>query len=318
MGHLVAYDLSPFPLPLPRGHRFPAGKYRELRRCLQALPGLDLRTPPRSELKWILAVHEAGYVDRVLRGALSEAEERRIGLPWSRQLVERALRLCGAAVCACRDALAGRPGLVLGGGGHHARRGAGAGFCVFNDLAVAARFAQTQGVRRVLIVDCDVHQGDGTAELFADDPGVITFSIHARGNFPFTKARSDWDVEVPDGAGDDVYLGLLEPNLLAALAAARPELVLYVAGADPLAGDRLGRLALTPTGLRERDRMVLRLVCESGASVLVTLGGGYAEPITRTVRAHAGTVEEVLFLSQRVHAQTEGTPDGRRRWIRIA
>lgn len=294
-GGLVAYDTSPFEIPLPEGHPFPIRKYRMLRQALEA-EGLGelLWTAPRAELRWVLEVHDRAYVHRVLSGTLSEAEQRRLGLPWSPQLAERALRSCGATVAACADALVRGVGLALAGGGHHAQRSAGRGFCVFNDLAVAARFAQHQGLERILIVDCDVHQGDGTAALFTGDATVFTFSIHARGNFPFRKARSDLDIELPDGAGDGVYLRALREALPAVLVAFRPDLLLYVAGADPLVTDRLGRLALSPQGLAERDRFVLETARSAGIPVGVTLGGGYGLPLEHTVRVHLGTVREVL------------------------
>lgn len=292
---VTAYDTSPFVPLLPPGHRFPMQKYRRLRTAIeQAHVPVQLDVAPRADLRWILAVHDAAYVGRVLAGALSEAEQRKLGFPWSAALVERALRSCGAAVAACHDALERGVGLVLGGGGHHADRSTGRGFCVFNDLAVAARWAQANGVGRVLVADCDVHQGDGTAALFQDDPQVFTLSVHAKGNRPFGMVRSDLDVELPDGCGDLEYLDALEGALGWILRTFRPELVLYVAGADPLQGDRLGRLALSAEGLRMRDRVVLTLARRHGAAVVVTLGGGYAEPVERTVRVHLGTVQEVV------------------------
>ncbi len=307
MSGLVAYDTSPFEIPLPPGHPFPMRKYRMLREAVAAagLHGL-LRTAPRAELGWVLEVHDRAYVRRVLHGRLSAAEVRRLGLPWSPELAERALRSCGATAAACGDARARGVGLVLGGGGHHALRAAGRGFCVFNDLAVGVRFAQRAGARRVLVVDCDVHQGDGTAALFAHDPTVFTFSLHARGNFPFDKARSDLDVELPDGAGDEVYLRALGETLPGVLRTFRPDLVLYVAGADPLAGDRMGRLGLSGEGLAHRDRFVLGLARAQGVPVAVTLGGGYGEPLEETVRAHLRTVREVLRAFEEV-----GQPLGR-------
>lgn len=292
---MTAYDTSPFLPALPAGHAFPVEKYRRLRDAVQraGLP-VRLRAAPRAHLGWVLAVHDAHYVGRVLAGTLTAAEQRRLGLPWSRALAERALRICGAAVAACQDALDLGVGLVLGGGGHHADRASGRGFCVFNDLAVVARWARANGVGRVLVVDCDVHQGDGTASLLRHDPGVFTLSVHAAGNRPFGPVGSDLDVALPHGCGDREYLGALQDALVWVLGRFQPELVLYVAGADPLRGDRLGRLALSAEGLRTRDRMVLALARRAAAAVVVTLGGGYAEPVERAVQVHLGTVREVV------------------------
>lgn len=297
MGAVTAYDTSAFLPPLPAGHPFPAAKYRLLRQTLERLPQLRLKEAPRADLPWVLAMHDPGYVARVLTGALSAAEQRRLGLPWSPELAERALRTCGATLAACRDALRSGLGLVLGGGSHHAHRSFGRGFCVFNDLAVAARWAVAQGVQRVLIVDCDVHPGDGTGALLRDEPRVFTLSVHARGNCVFGPTCSDLDVQLPDGCRDPEVLRALEAALSYALRRVEPELVLYVAGADPLCGDRLGRLAMSEEGLRNRDRLVFTLVRSLGAGLVVTLGGGYAEPVERTVRVHEGTVREAVLAA---------------------
>jgi len=239
----------------------------------------------------ILRAHDADYLDRVQNGLLTAQEIRRIGFPWSPAMVERSRRSAGATLAACRSALAHGIGVNLAGGTHHAHRDFGEGFCVFNDAAVAARAMQAEGrARRVLVVDLDVHQGDGTAAIFADDPTVFTFSMHGRNNFPFRKHASCLDVELEDGTGDDDYLATLEIALPHAIASARADLAIYLAGADPFAGDRLGRLALTKPGLAARDRFVLRALRAAQLPVAIAMAGGYAENIDDVVDIHFATV----------------------------
>jgi len=284
-----------YPLPLPEGHRFPAAKYRMLRHRLEthAAAGapLEFIEPHAATDDELLRVHERGYVGRVFAGTLSTAEVRRIGFPWSRALVERSLRSTGAAVDAAAAALADGVAASLAGGTHHAGRDWGEGYCVFNDTAVAARELQARGeIRRALVVDCDVHQGNGTAEIFQGDESVFTLSLHGERNFPLRKHPSSLDVGLPDGTDDATYLGALETALAAALERARADLVLYIAGADPYEGDRLGRLALTKAGLAERDRMVFAACRRAGLPVAIVLGGGYAEDLDAVVDIHAATM----------------------------
>jgi acetoin utilization deacetylase AcuC-like enzyme len=216
---------------------------------------------------------------------------RRIGFPWSRAIVERSLRSTGAAVDAGAAALADGVAASLAGGTHHAGRDFGEGYCVFNDTAVAARELQARGsIRRALIVDCDVHQGNGTAEIFHGDESVFTLSLHGERNFPLRKHPSSLDVGLPDGTDDAAYLTALETALAAALPRARADLVLYIAGADPYAGDRLGRLAVTKAGLADRDRMVFAACRRAGLPVAIVLGGGYAEDLDAVVDIHATTM----------------------------
>jgi acetoin utilization deacetylase AcuC-like enzyme len=286
------YYADQFVLPLPPGHRFPMAKYSMLRRRVEAA-GLSARlcVPGAASDQEILRAHDADYLRRVQRGGLTEAEIRRIGFPWTPQMVERSRRSAGATLEACRAAAAEGVAVSLAGGTHHAFRAHGAGYCVFNDSAIAALAMQAEGrARRVLIVDCDVHQGDGTAAILADDPSAFTFSIHAGKNFPFHKQASDLDIELPDATGDEAYLAALERGLCSALSASQPDLAIYLAGADPFVGDRLGRLALTMAGLRARDRLVLALCREAGAAVAVTMAGGYARNIEDTVEIHFSTV----------------------------
>ena len=280
------------PLPLPAGHRFPATKYRLLLDEVRgmAILGRALIEPsPAAAIADVERAHATHYVSAVLEGSLSAEEQRRIGLPWSEVLVSRVLATVGGSLAAARSALATGGSGQLSGGTHHARSARGSGFCVFNDLAVAALALIAGGeVARVAIVDLDVHQGDGTADILAANPAVLTVSVHGANNFPLDKVPSDLDVGLPDGTEDAAYLAALGP-VLEAVEAFRPELVLYLAGADPLKGDRYGRLALTHRGLAERDRRVLDLCHRRGWPVSIATGGGYAEPISRSVTAYANT-----------------------------
>ena len=293
-----------FPVPLPPEHRFPMGKYGQLRRRLVEeglVRDAELVAARPASLEDVLAVHDPGYVYGFLDGSLDRRAMQRIGFPWSEELVLRSLASVGATLAALEGALdpAG-PGLggALAGGTHHAHRDFGSGYCVFNDLAVAARKALDMGrVERVLVFDVDVHQGDGTATLFADEPRVFTCSLHGARNFPARKAESDLDVPLPDGIGDDAYLSALDGALAQALERARPELVLVQAGVDVLAADRLGRFGLTHAGVRERDRRLLRCFRGAGLPVVLTLGGGYSDPIDASVEAYLGTYREALAIT---------------------
>ncbi|RME05546.1 MAG: histone deacetylase [Anaerolineae bacterium] len=288
-----------FDFPLPPGHRFPLAKYVLLRQHLLAenlLAAEELAVPPAAGEAQLCLAHDADYVQRALQGGLSAREVRRIGLPWSPQLAERARRSVGSTLAAATAALQDGLGVNLGGGTHHAHRDHGKGYCLFNDVAVAAHQLLAEGVlQRALVVDCDVHQGDGTAEIFAADERVFTFSIHGAKNFPFTKFPSDLDIPLPDGTGDDVYLEALQSGLERAFLASRPQLVFYLAGADPYAGDRLGRLALSMQGLQERDRLVLERCRQAGLPLVITLGGGYGRRIEDTVEIYGNTVRQALI-----------------------
>ena len=290
------------PLPLPSGHRFPIAKYRLLRERLEAHAAagaaLEFVEPHAATDEEILRVHEAAYVGRVLAGTLSAAEVRRIGFPWSPELVERSLRSTGAAVDAAAAALEDGVAASLAGGTHHAGRDWGEGYCVFNDTAVAAREMQARGAAgRVAIVDLDVHQGNGTADIFAADPTVFTVSVHGERNFPLRKCPSSLDVGLPDGAGDAPYLDAVE-TVLGAVVDWRPDLVLYIAGADPYAGDRLGRLAVSRAGLVERDRRVFAAAAAALVPVAIVCGGGYAEDVGAIVAIHAATMLMAAALAE--------------------
>jgi acetoin utilization deacetylase AcuC-like enzyme len=284
-----------YPLPLPAGHRFPAAKYALLRRRLEAHAAagaaFEFVEPHAATDDEILRVHDRAYVGRVLAGTLAPAEIRRIGFPWSRQLVERSLRSTGAAVDAAAAALVDGVAASLAGGTHHAGIAFGEGYCVFNDTAVAAREMQARGaVCRVLILDCDVHQGNGTAEIFAADESVFTMSIHGERNFPLRKHPGSLDVPLADGTGDDEYLRALEGAVAESFARSAPDLVLYIAGADPYVGDRLGRLALSKPGLAARDRLVLGAARAAGVPLAIVCGGGYCADLDAIVDIHAATM----------------------------
>lgn len=287
------YYADTFVLPLPPGHRFPMEKYSGLRQAIlaQGVSPDRLRLPDAATREELLRAHDPTYVDRVIEGRLTEAEIRRIGFPWSPQMVERSRRSAGATLGACRSALTYGCSINLAGGTHHAGYDSGSGFCVFNDAAIAARAMQVeQDIGQVLIIDCDVHQGDGTARILAGDDSVFTFSIHGARNFPFDKAVSDLDIELEDGTGDAAYLAALEEGLATAFARTSPELAIYLAGADPYTDDRLGRLGLSMAGLQARDEKVLHSCRQRGIPVAIAMAGGYARQIEDTVAIHAATV----------------------------
>ncbi len=289
-----------FDFPLPEGHRFPKEKYRLLREGLLTrgvLPQKALYLAAAASLEALTQAHAEDYVTRTLRGAWTRQEERRVGLPWSPQLVERARRSVGSTLAAAQAALERGLGINLGGGTHHAGPDWGAGFCVFNDVAVAARVLLNQGkVRRVLVVDLDVHQGDGTAAIAAKDARLFTFSIHGQRNFPFRKIPGDLDIGLPDDTGDREYLEALRRGLQEVERRFQPELVFYIAGADPYRDDRLGRLALTKDGLLERDRMVFSWVRQRGLPLVLVMGGGYGRNIKDTVDIHLRTIALALAM----------------------
>ena len=278
-----------FSIPLPAGHKFPAEKYRLVRERLARDSVFQLEPAEFARQELIELAHDSAYVDGFLSGTLDRAIMRRIGFPWSQELTRRTLASLGGTLAASEEALRTGFGGNLAGGTHHAFRSEGAGFCVFNDIAVAIlALRRAHGVRRAAVVDVDVHQGDGTAAIFRDDPDVLTLSIHGRNNFPFRKQRSRIDIDLPDGAGDAEYLAALE-SVLPRVFEFAPEIVFYQAGVDSLAGDRLGRLVLTLEGLEQRDHLVLETCRSHNVPVVITLGGGYGEPIERSVEAHANT-----------------------------
>lgn len=300
---MKAFYSDHFVLPLPESHRFPMAKYALLRERLlaeQVIPAENLIVPDAGTDEQLLRVHTADYLHKVITGQLSEKEIRRMGFLWSLQLVERSRRSVGATIGACQAALQDGVAANLAGGTHHAFPDFGAGFCVFNDVAVAAcaMLAESR-VRQIAIIDCDVHQGDGTAAIFADDPRVFTFSIHGARNFPFHKQQSDLDIELEDRAGDADYLGALKTGVLCTLDLVDADLVIYLAGADPYVGDRLGRLAVSKAGLAARDELVFANCQERNIPVAVVMAGGYAREIQDIVDIHFETVRRAAACFER-------------------
>lgn len=280
-------------VPLPSGHRFPASKYRMLREQVfdEGILGTALLKPsPVVSREQLLIAHDAAYVEAVISGSIDPDIQRRIGLPWSQTLVTRSCAAVGGTLAssqfALRDGISGQ----LAGGTHHAHRCFGSGFCTFNDVAVAAltRLSE-QDAARIAILDLDVHQGDGNAAILTPDPRVFVVSVHGEKNFPFRKVASDLDVGLPDGTSDLAYLAVVD-EVLEAIAGFDPDLLFYLSGADALATDSLGRMALSFEGLMERDLAVLRFARSRGLPVSIVLGGGYAKPISDTVAVYANTL----------------------------
>ena len=295
------YYSDQFVLPLPPDHRFPLAKYALLRQRVQesqiVAPENLLPAPPAADEE-ILRVHTAEYWQKVVSGGLSAKEIRRIGFPWSPEMVERTRRSVGGSLAACRAALQDGFAAHLAGGTHHAYPDHGEGYCVLNDVAIAARAMQAEGLaRHVVIIDCDVHQGNGTAAIFAGDRSVFTFSIHGAKNFPFHKEPSALDIALPDKTGDEGFLEALHEGIHVSLAQARADLAIYIAGADPYEGDRLGRLALTKAGLLERDRLVFEHCQDSGLPVAIVMGGGYARQVEDTAEIQFQTVRLAVEMA---------------------
>ncbi|MFN4900786.1 MAG: histone deacetylase [Betaproteobacteria bacterium] len=291
-----AFYSDRFVLPLPAGHRFPMEKYRLLReRIGQTLPEIRLLEPEPLTDEALAVAHSPDYIRRLVGGDLSRKEMMAIGFPWSPEMVERSRRSAGATVMACRAAFRDGVGINLAGGTHHAYRDRGEGFCCFNDAVVAARLMQREGLAmKCLVIDLDVHQGNGTAAMTRDDSNIFAFSMHAAENYPFVKERSDLDIELPDGTGDAIYLETLRAALIQIRTQFLPSLVIYLAGADPFCDDRLGRLALTKDGLLARDRQVFEFVRGLGVPMAIAMAGGYGRTIQDTVDIHFQTVNCAL------------------------
>ena len=283
-------------------------KYQLLReRLATTLAGSEARflVPSAATDEQLLRVHEAAYVESVAHGRLRPEQVRRIGFPWSLELVERSRRSVGGTIAAAHAALEDGAAVNLAGGTHHAFAGHGEGFCVFNDVAVAIHDLRAKGrVRRAAVIDLDVHQGNGTATVFADDPLVFTLSVHGASNYPFHKSQSSWDEALEDGAGDDAFLAAVHRGLDRAVTAVDPELLLYVAGADAFAGDRLGRLSVSKAGLAERDRMVFAAAAEHDLPVAVVMAGGYAADVNDTVDIHHRTVTAAWDYSKTTQSRS--------------
>ena len=297
-----------FTLPLPEGHRFPIEKYERLRARLAAeLPALQQVPADPASDEMLALVHSAHYIGAVSQGTLTAAAQREIGFPWSEAMVDRARRSVGATVAAVRAALTDGVAANLAGGTHHASADSGGGFCVFNDVAVAARVFQTEARRRqpsaptarVAVIDLDVHQGNGTASIFAGDASVFTLSLHGDKNFPFRKVVSDLDVALPDGTGDADYLRALDEALAQLAQRFDPQLVIYLAGADAHEGDRLGRLKLTDRGMQARDERVFDWVWRRRLPVALCMGGGYGHDLATTVQVQMHTFGVALAAWRR-------------------
>jgi acetoin utilization deacetylase AcuC-like enzyme len=306
---MQAFYADAFVLPLPAGHRFPMAKYGRLRERLRTeRPEVRLGSALAASCGELALVHTPSYIAQIAAGDLSAAAQREIGFPWSPAMAERARRSVGATLQAARAATAGE-GMAanLAGGTHHACADKGSGFCVFNDVAVAARLMQAEHARRhrlreplrVAIVDLDVHQGNGTARIFAHDPTVFTLSLHGAKNFPFRKEPSDLDVELPDGCDDHTYLAALEQALDELGNRFEPGLVLYLAGADPHEGDRLGRLKLSFDGLEARDRRVMDWAWQRRVPLAFCMAGGYGTDLETTVQVQMNTYRVALEYHRR-------------------
>jgi acetoin utilization deacetylase AcuC-like enzyme len=297
-----------FVLQLPPGHRFPMGKYRLLRDRLAAeVPEIRLMPAPPASDGELALVHTPAYIQAIGDGSVDPKILREIGFPWSPAMAERARRSVGATISACRTAFEEGVAANIAGGTHHAQADQGGGFCVFNDAAVAARLMQAERLRRsrrplrVAIVDLDVHQGNGTARIFRGDPTVFTLSLHGQKNFPFRKEAGDLDVDLPDGTGDDAYLQALERALDELAHRFDPGLVIYLAGADPHEGDRLGRLKLTWDGLEARDRRVFDWAWQRGLPLAFAMAGGYGHRLEDTVQAQVNTFQVAVAYARRWH-----------------
>jgi acetoin utilization deacetylase AcuC-like enzyme len=302
--HVRAFTSDRSNLPLPAGHRFPISKYRLLRERVEAqLPAIRVHEAPAASDGQLALAHAPDYVRSVIEGRLDAAQQREIGFPWSPQMVERSRRSVGATIAAARTALAQGVAANLAGGTHHASADRGSGYCVFNDAAVAARLMQAEWRRtrgdplHVALIDLDVHQGNGSAAIFRADPTVFTLSLHGERNFPFRKEASDLDVALPDGCGDADYLDALDAaldELWARCAEAPPGLIIYLAGADPHEGDRLGRLKLSTAGLAERDRRVFTAARDRRIPLALAMAGGYGRNLDDTIAVQLGTLREAL------------------------
>jgi len=292
------------------GHVFPIKKFELTRDMLIAegtISESEVVEPPRASVEDVCLIHDRGYIDRLIEGTMSAKEVRKLGLPWSESLVTRSFTAISGTIEAAKRCLEHGVASNLAGGTHHAYPDRGEGFCVLNDVAVAIRVLQRENLaRRALIIDLDVHQGNGTAFIFADDPDVFTFSMHGAKNYPLFKENSDLDIELPDGTGDEEFLETLD-EALPRIALHNPDIVFYLGGADPFEGDKLGRLKLTKSGLRQRDEMVLRFARERCLPIVTTLSGGYALSIEDTVDIHANTVRAVKKVYSGHFEKSAGT-----------
>jgi acetoin utilization deacetylase AcuC-like enzyme len=305
---MQVFYATQFVLPLPAGHRFPMGKYQLLRDRLAAeVPEVQLMQAEAASDGELALVHTPAYIQAITDGTAPSGVMREIGFPWSPAMADRARRSVGATIAACRVAQKEGVAANIAGGTHHAHADRGGGFCVFNDAAVAARLMQAEAARtrrrplRVAVIDLDVHQGNGTARIFQGDPTVFTLSLHGQKNFPFRKEASDLDVDLPDGTGDETYLHALEMALAELERRFEPDLAIYLAGADPHEGDRLGRLKLTWDGLEARDRRVFDWAWQRGLPLAFAMAGGYGLRIEDTVQVQVNTFRAAADYARRWH-----------------
>jgi acetoin utilization deacetylase AcuC-like enzyme len=298
---LKAFYADHYVLPLPPGHRFPMEKYGKLRDLVSQLDGIQLENAPIVTDTQILYAHDASYLIKVLQGSLSPEEQREIGFPWSPQMVERSRRSAGATLAAAKLALKEGIAANLAGGTHHAYRNKGSGFCVFNDSAIAARALQKEinPKLKVAVIDLDVHQGNGTASILENDPSIFTLSIHGENNFPFTKEVSDLDIGLIDGTGDEAYLAALHQGLEILDQQFKPDFIVYLAGADPHEGDRLGKLSISKDGMRQRDEYVFQYGLDRQIPIAFSMAGGYGKEIESTVDIHLQTIQTALRYQQK-------------------
>ena len=305
---MKAFYCDHFVLPLPEGHRFPMSKYKLLRERVTEESQIELLVPDAATDEQLMLCHTKEYVIRVVSGKMETDEVRELGFPWSEEMVERSRRSVGATISAARVALEEGAAANLAGGTHHAKKDRAQGFCVFNDCVVAARVMQQEELAdQILIIDADVHQGNGTAEICAGDKSIYTFSIHGEKNFPTQKALSDLDVELEDGIGDDVYLDCFRQGLTTSLNESYPDLVFYLAGADPYEKDKLGRLKLSKDGLARRDQMVMDFCARRSLPVVMVMAGGYASDVNEIVDIHFASLEILAEYAHSIQGETELT-----------
>ena len=293
---MKAFYTDHFVLPLPSGHRFPMEKYSKLRNLVGVVEGIELVEAPAASDTQILYAHDPQYLIKIIQGKLSPQEQREIGFPWSEKMVERSRRSAGATVAACKAAMSEGIAVNLAGGTHHAYRDMGSGFCVFNDSAIAARALQKEvsSKLKIAIIDLDVHQGNGTASILQQDSSIFTLSIHGENNFPFKKEVSDLDFGLADECDDQTYLKALENCLDELDTRFRPDSLIFLAGADPHEGDRLGRLKISSEGMRLRDEAVLRYALDRNLPIALSMAGGYGKEIESTVHIHFQTIKTAL------------------------
>ena len=293
---MKAFYTDHFVLPLPEGHRFPMEKYSLLRDSVSKLSDLELLEAPPATDTQILYAHDPSYLIKVIKGTLSPQEQKEIGFPWSEQMVERSRRSAGATVAAAKTALQEGIAANLAGGTHHAYRGAGSGFCVFNDSAIAARTLQKEVSQnlKIAVIDLDVHQGNGTASILQNDDSIFTLSIHGENNFPFKKEEGDLDIGLADGCNDETYLQSLSTSLDQLDARFKANCLIFLAGADPHEGDRLGKLKISKDGMRLRDEMVFKYAQDRHLPIAFSMAGGYGKEIESTVDIHFQTIKTAL------------------------